>query len=134
MASEDIAFLPDRINGEPIVFRGLTSTELGALAGLAVAVWLPLSLALCGALGFFMMGFGVAGLLTVGTVWVASSWIGAIKRGKPNGYHLLRLRLLLDDLKLRSSGFIRYSGPWDIRRSARSRRRRSAGLPRSRSR
>lgn len=46
MASEDIAFLPDGINGEPIVFRGLTSTELGTLAGLSVAVWLPLSLTL----------------------------------------------------------------------------------------
>lgn len=130
MASEDIAFLPDRINGEPIVFRGLSSTELGTLAGLSVAVWLPLSLTLCWSLGFFMMGFGVAGLLTVGTVWAASSWIGAMKRGKPDGYHLLRFQLLLDDLKLRSSRFIRYSGPWDIRRSARSRRRRIAALRR----
>jgi conjugative transfer region protein (TIGR03750 family) len=124
--SEEITFLPARLNGAPIVFRGLTSTELGALAGLAVAVWLPLSLVICAALGFFMMGFGLAGLLALGTVWCASYWIEALKRGKPEGYHLLRFRLLLDDWKVRPSGFIRYSGPWDIRRSRVSLRKRSA--------
>ena len=129
--SEDITFLPDRLNGEPIVFRGLTSVELGTLAGLAVAFWLPLSSPLCAVLGVFMLGFGLAGLLTVGTVWSASWWIQALKRGKPDGYHRLRLKLLLEDLKLRPSGFIRYSGPWDIRRSAASlRRRRRSSTPR----
>jgi conjugative transfer region protein (TIGR03750 family) len=118
-ATTEITFLPDRLNGEPIVFRGLTTTELGALAGLSVAFWLPLGLAVCATLGYLMMGFGLAGLLTVGTVWVASTWIQALKRGKPDGYHLLRLQLLLHDLKLRTSPFIRYSGLWDIRRSRR---------------
>ena len=76
-----------------------------------------------------MMGFGLAGLLTVGTVWVASTWIQALKRGKPDGYHLLRLRLLLHEVKLHASPFIRYSGVWDIRRSETCvARRRSPGV------
>ena len=48
----------------------------------------------------------------------------ALKRGKPDGYHVLRLKLLLHDLKLRRSPFIRYSGVWDVRRSRILRRRR----------
>jgi len=37
----EIAFLPDRLNGEPIVFRGLTSSELGALAGVRASLERP---------------------------------------------------------------------------------------------
>ena len=120
----EITFLPDRLNGEPIVFRGLTSTELGMLAAASVGFWLPFCLVASAYLGYLMMGFGLAGLLTVGTVWVASSSIQALKRGKPDGYHVLRLKLLLHDLKLRRSPFIRYSGVWDVRRSRILRRRR----------
>jgi conjugative transfer region protein (TIGR03750 family) len=128
--SNEIAFLPDRLNGEPIVFRGLTSSELGALAGVTVAGWLPVNLVLCGYLGYFMMGFGLAGLCTVATVWFASSAVQNLKRGKPDGYHLLKLALLLHDLKLRRSPFIRYTGVWDVRRSRRRavRSRRVPGL------
>jgi len=98
------------------VYRGLTSTELAAVAAGAIGFWLPISLAILGAVGYFMMGFGVAALLAIGTVWLTSTWIQAMKRGRPDGYHLLRLELLLHDLRLRRSHFIRYSGVWDIRR------------------
>ena len=115
--ASEIAFLPDRLNGEPVVFRGLTSVELGVLAGGAIAFWLPVCLLAAGFAGFFMMGFGLAALLTLATVWLVSFWVQGVKRGKPDGYHLLRLSLLLHDLKLKRSPFIRYSGLWDIRRS-----------------
>ena len=115
--ASEIAFLPDRLNGEPVVFRGLTSVELAVLAAGAIAFWLPLCLIVAGVAGYFMMGFGLAALLALGTVWIASAWVQGIKRGKPDGYHLLRLTLLLHDLKLRRSPFVRYSGLWDIRRS-----------------
>ncbi|WP_262946839.1 TIGR03750 family conjugal transfer protein, partial [Xenorhabdus indica] len=43
---QTIAFLPDRLNAEPVVFRGFTTPEMGlaALAGIALglAVSLPL--------------------------------------------------------------------------------------------
>jgi conjugative transfer region protein (TIGR03750 family) len=111
-----VAFLPDRLNGEPVVYRGLTTRELALLAAAAVAFWLPVSLVVLGLAGFFMMGFGVAALLALGTVWTTSGWIQAVKRGKPDGYHVLRFELLLHDLRLRRSPYIRYSGLWDIRR------------------
>ena len=130
--ASEIAFLPDRLNGEPIVFRGLTSTELGLLAAGSVGFWLPLCLIGAGFAGYLMMGFGLAALLAVGTLWVASQWIQAVKRGKPDGYHVLRLELFLHDLKLRTSPFVRYSGVWDIRRSFKPRRHsRAGGTPHS---
>ena len=116
MSETTLAFLPDRLNGEPVVYRGLTTRELALLAAAAVALWLPLSLLVLGLAGFFMMGFGVAALLALGTVWMTSGWIQAVKRGKPDGYHVLRFELLLHDLKLRRSPYIRYSGLWDVRR------------------
>lgn len=111
-----MSFLPDRLNGEPIVYRGLTTRELAFLAAAAIALWLPASLFVLGIAGYFMMGFGVAALLALGTVWLASGYIQAVKRGKPMDYHILRLELLLHDLKLRRSPYIRYTGAWDIRR------------------
>lgn len=119
MGETEIRFLPDRLNGEPVVFRGLTSPELGFLAAGSVIFWLPVSLLAAGFAGYFMMGFGLAALLALGTLWLASAWLRDLKRGKPDGYHLLRLELLLHDLKLRASPFIRYSGVWDIRRTVR---------------
>ena len=101
-----IPFLPDRLNGEPVVCRGLTSTELAIVTASAIGFWLPICLLVLGYAGYFMMGFGVVAMLAVGTVWSTSAWIQAMKRGRPAGYHLLRLELLLHDLRLRRSHFI----------------------------
>lgn len=116
MSETTLSFLPDRLNGEPIVYRGLTTRELGLLAGAAVALWLLASLLVLGLAGYLMMGFAVAALLSLGTVWLASGYIQAVKRGKPLDYHVLRLELLLHDLRLRRSPYIRFTGVWDIRR------------------
>ena len=67
-------------------------------------------------------------LFTLATVWLVSFWVQGVKRGKPDGYHLLRLSLLLHDLKLKRSPFIRYSGLWDIRRSSAPARERTRRL------
>lgn len=111
-----LTFLPDRLNGEPIVYRGLTAPELGLLAAGAVALCMPVSLLILGLAGYFMMGFGVGALLVLALLWVASGWIQAVKRGKPAGYHVLRFELFLHDLGLRRTPYIRYSGIWDLRR------------------
>ena len=39
--------LADRLNVEPVIFKGCSSSELGALVGVAALVWLPGSLLLC---------------------------------------------------------------------------------------
>jgi conjugative transfer region protein (TIGR03750 family) len=41
----------ERLNGEPPIFRGCTSTELGVIVLIALVLWLPLGFVLAGLLG-----------------------------------------------------------------------------------
>ena len=65
-AREDI--LADRLNAEPAIFKGCSSSELGVIVGVAALVWLPVSLLLAGLMGAVTMGFGLTGVGVVGTV------------------------------------------------------------------
>jgi hypothetical protein len=56
-AREDI--LADRLNAEPAIFKGCSSSELGVIVGVAALVWLPMSLLLAGLVGAVTMGFGL---------------------------------------------------------------------------
>jgi len=60
--SNDHEILADRLNAEPAIFKGCSSSELGMIVGLAIVVWLPFSLLLAWLLGAITMGFGIAGV------------------------------------------------------------------------
>ena len=121
--SDPQEILADRLNAEPVIFRGCSSTELGMIVGVAVLVWLPLSLLLAWLLGAITMGFGIAGVGVVATVVVCATLFQRIKRGRPEGYYQQRIRIRLHDLGLRRSPWVRRSGAWDIGRT------RHAALP-----
>mgnify|MGYP001820607837 CR=1 FL=1 len=121
-ARDDI--LADRLNAEPAIFKGCSSSELGIIVGVAALVWLPVSLLLTGLMGAVTMGFGVAGIGVVGTVIVMASVFQRLKRGRPDGYYQQQLAIWLSDHGLRRAPFIRCSGAWDIGRT------RYATLPR----
>ena len=121
-ARDDI--LADRLNAEPAIFKGCSSSELGIIVGVAALVWLPVSLLLTGLMGAVTMGFGVAGIGVVGTVIVMASVFQRLKRGRPDGYYQQQLAIWLSDHGLRRAPFIRRSGAWDIGRT------RYATLPR----
>ena len=38
--------LAERLNAEPVIFRGCSASELGVIVALATGLWLPLSLLL----------------------------------------------------------------------------------------
>ena len=116
--------LADRLNVEPVIFKGCSSSELGVIVGVAALVWLPVSLLLAGLMGAVTMGFGLAGVGVVGTVIVMASVFQRLKRGRPDGYYQQQMSLWLSDHGLRHSPFIRRSGAWDIGRT------RVATLPR----
>ena len=61
MSSRD-DILADRLNVEPAIFKGCSSSELGIIVGVAALVWLPVSLLLAGLMGAVTMGFGLAGV------------------------------------------------------------------------
>jgi conjugative transfer region protein (TIGR03750 family) len=109
--------LADRLNAEPAIFKGCSSSELGILVSVAALVWLPVSLLLTGLMGAVTMGFGVAGVGVVGTVIVMASVFQRLKRGRPDGYYQQQIAIWLSDHGLRHAPFIRRSGAWDIGRT-----------------
>ena len=118
--SDPQEILADRLNAEPVIFKGCSSSELGMIVAVAALVWLPLSLLLAWLLGAITMGFGIAGVGVVGTVVVCATLFQRIKRGRPEGYYQQRIRIRLHDLGLRRSPWVRRSGAWDIGRTRRA--------------
>ena len=116
MSSRD-DILADRLNVEPAIFKGCSSSELGIIVGVAVLVWLPVSLLLAGLMGAVTMGFGMTGVGVVGTVIVMASVFQRLKRGRPDGYYQQEVSIWLSDHGLRRTPFIRRSGAWDIGRT-----------------
>ena len=112
--------LATRLDTEPVIFRGCSSSELGTIVGISAAVWLPVSFLLAGLLGAFTMGAGIAMVGVLTTTFVMATLFQRLKRGRPDGYYQQALRLKLEDLGLRRSGFIRRTGAWDIGRTYRA--------------
>jgi conjugative transfer region protein (TIGR03750 family) len=106
----------DRLNGEPPIFRGCSSSELVGLAVVSVAVWVPLGLVLGFLVGAPTLGVGFAGIAIIGSVFVSAGMLQRLKRGRPDRDYWHRLLLGLEALGLRSSGFIRREGTWDLGR------------------
>ena len=109
--------LAERLDAEPVIFKGCSSSELGLIVGIAALIWLPLSIFLAALLGAFTMGFGIAGIGILGTVVVMASVFQRLKRGRPDGYYQQRALVWLHDHGLHRSVFVRRSGAWDIGRS-----------------
>ena len=115
--SNDHETLADRLNAEPAIFKGCSSSELGMIVGLAIVVWLPLSLLLAWLLSAITMGFGIAGVGVVATVVVMATLFQRIKRGRPEGYYQQWLRIRLQTIGLYRTPWVLRSGPWDIGRT-----------------
>ncbi len=115
--SERDDILAERLNVEPTIFKGCSSSELGMIVGVAALIWIPVSLLLAGLMGAVTMGFGLAGVGVVGTVIMMVSLFQRLKRGRPDGYYQQQVSIWLADHGLRHSQFIRRSGSWDIGRT-----------------
>lgn len=111
--------LAERLNDEPPIFRGCSSSELGLITGVAILIWLPVSLLIAWLLGAAAMGLGLAGVAIVATVIVMGSAFQRIKRGRPDGYYQQRLLIALARTRLRPVPFVRHDGGWSIGRQRR---------------
>ena len=109
--------LAERLNAEPAIFKGCSSSELGVIVAVAALGWLPLSLVLAGLAGAVTMGFGIAGVGVVATVVATASLFQRLKRNRPDGYYQQRVLLWLHDRGLRRSLFVRRAGVWDLGRT-----------------
>ena len=75
--------LADRLNAEPVIFKGCSSSELGMIVGVSLVIWLPLSLLIAWLIGTVTMGFGLAGVGVIATVLVCASVFQRVKRWSP---------------------------------------------------
>ncbi len=85
MGLERDDILADRLNAEPAIFKGCSSSELGVIVGVGALVWLPVSLVLAGLMGAVTMGFGLAGVGVVATVVAMATLFQRLKRNRPDG-------------------------------------------------
>lgn len=108
--------LADRLNQEPVIFRGSTHSELGMILLASCLFWLPVSLLVAALLGAITMGLGFAMVGILLTLFFGSTGFQRIKRGRPDHYYQHRLIILLKRLGLRSSSLILRSGYWDLGR------------------
>lgn len=110
--------LAERLNAEPAIFKGCSSSELGVIVTVSALVWLPVSILLAGLAGAITMGFGMAAVGIVVTVVLMAALFQRLKRNRPDGYYQQRVVLWLDERGLRRSPFVRRAGAWDIGRTA----------------
>ena len=120
--------LADRLNVEPAIFKGCSSSELGIIVAVAIIIWLPLSVLLAWMLGAPSMGLGMAGIAIVLTVVITAAVFQRVKRGRPDGYYQQQFIIALSRLGLRRSPFVRRDGSWSIGRSQTNRTERHAAL------
>ena len=113
-AEESVA---ERLNSEPAIFKGCSTTELMAILLVATAVWVPVCLIGAALFGAITMGLGAAGVLVVASVIVAAGIFQKLKAGQPDGFYQLRLRCWLHTKGILKSDFIMRSGQWDLGRT-----------------
>lgn len=109
--------LADRLNQEPVIFRGSTQSELGLILLLATLFWLPTGLIVAACFGVVAMGLGLAMLGVLLTIVVGSTLFQRIKRGRPDHYYQHRMIIWLQHRGLRSSQLIVRGGRWDLGRT-----------------
>ena len=109
--------LADRLNAEPVIFRGCSSTELGVMAMLAIVLWLPLGFALAWSFDAATMGFGIAAVGVVASIVGLATLFQRIKRNRPEGYYQQWLRIRAHGLRLCRIPWVLRSGAWDLGRT-----------------
>jgi conjugative transfer region protein (TIGR03750 family) len=109
--------LADRLNLEPVIFRGSSSSELSMILIIATVFWLPVSIVIAYLFGAVAMGLGIAALAVLATVVIGSTVFQRIKRDRPDFYYQHLLMIQAQRLGLLKKGFIRHSGVWDLGRT-----------------
>ncbi|HDU1772118.1 TPA: TIGR03750 family conjugal transfer protein, partial [Klebsiella pneumoniae] len=110
-----IQFMPDRLNAEPVVFRGFTTPELGLTALFSTLAGIVISLPFL----FFswVMIPTIALILPLLVIVFGGKVLARIKRGKPENYLYRRLEAALVQWGLGNPRLILVSRRWSLRRS-----------------
>jgi len=118
MKGREIDFIPDRLIEEPVVFRGLTDTEVVLLITVGSVFWIPTSVLVLLPFGLALFGVALGLGMAIGTLLLAGKSLQNLKRRMPDGLHLVYLKKLLQSkVSFINYGYIETSQNWDIKRS-----------------
>ena len=116
----------DRVNVQPAILLGLSSSEaVWAIVG-AFSVWVPIGVIIGLITHSMAIGVLFATVAPMLTVFVAAKKMASVKRDRPDLYYLHLFRQRLARTGLRRSRFVIHVGGWDLGRSLPSR---PAGRP-----
>lgn len=107
----------DRVNVEPSILLGLSSSEAVWTIAAAFALWVPIGALMGFLLRSMAIGVLFASVMPLLTVYVAALKMAAVKRDRPDLYYLHLFRQRLARLGLRRSRFVAHTGPWELGRS-----------------
>lgn len=113
---QTLTFLPERLNQEPVVFRGFTTPELGLGALLGAVLGLIVSLPLSLLFGWVMIPTAVL-LMPLLVIAFGGMVLSRIKRGKPAHYLAQRMALKRQLMGIGKCQFILISRVWSLRRT-----------------
>jgi conjugative transfer region protein (TIGR03750 family) len=107
----------DRINVEPSILLGLSSSEAFWTIVIAFAIWVPIG-ALVGLVARSMaIGVLVATVTPMASVYIAAKKMASVKRDRPDLFYLHLFRQSLARTGVRRSRFVIHFGGWDLGRS-----------------
>lgn len=107
----------DRVNVEPAILLGLSSTEALWSIGIAFAMWIPVAGIVASMTGGVPLFVLLATALPLATVWLMAKKMAAVKRNRPDLYYVHAFRKWAARKGLRRSMCISHSGEWDVGRS-----------------
>ncbi|MFD1803630.1 TIGR03750 family conjugal transfer protein [Mixta tenebrionis] len=115
---QTIRFLPDRLNSEPVVFRGFTTPELGLAALTGAVAGLLLSLPFIPVAGWVIVPTGIL-LTPLPLIAFGGQWLSRIKRGKPEAWIWQRLEVFKRRHGLGNLSLIVDARGWSLKRTGR---------------
>ena len=114
---EDSDVLADRVDIEPPIFKGCSSSELLAMLVVSILAWIPLSLLLAFAIGKAAFALAILAVGVIGSVVLGATCFQRIKRNRPDHYYVHAVMRLLHASRLHTFPLVWRSGYWDIDRS-----------------
>lgn len=117
MNGREIDFIPDRLIEEPVVFRGMTDTEVVITIVIGVVFWIPVSVLFLLPFGAALFGVGAGFGMAIISLLFIGKYLQGLKRRMPDGLHVVYLKKLAQQkLTIINFGYIDKTQSWDIRR------------------
>ena len=115
-AEDEERLLADRVDCEPPIFRGCSSSELMQLVVLISVFSIPISITVAVLIGKPVLFLGFLMVSIVAGTYLGAGWFQRVKRGRPDHYYVHAALRWLAQRGWRKSNVLWRSGAWDILR------------------